>query len=106
MGIGLFAQGCGVEADSAPTAVIPTPTPQLLSIAGFVVGVEPTTGQAQRIQVLDRAGATWTFLIEFEPGWEVPAEHLVEHERRRLPVVVYYRDEADGARTAARIEDG
>jgi hypothetical protein len=106
IGIGLFAQGCGVEADAAPTAVIPTPTPQLLSVAGFVAGVEPTTGQAQRILVLDQAGTTWTFVIEFEPGWKVPAEHLMEHERRRLPVVVYYRDEADGARTAVRIEDG
>ncbi|MEX2245202.1 MAG: hypothetical protein WEC75_00795 [Dehalococcoidia bacterium] len=92
------AASCGADSPTPPHA---QPSP----VVGLISDVE-VSGEdvVEAIVLVDRAGTTVRFLVEFEPGAHVDAEHLRLHQEQRLPVSVHFRPEGNSY-VAYRIDD-
>jgi hypothetical protein len=64
------------------------------SVTGLVVDITETD-QRVEMTVQDETGQSWKLLVEQEPRYEFPLEHLKEHKEQKVPVLAFYRERGD-----------
>ena len=91
--LAISALACGSDSDDSKT------------VTGQVVDVQAVSLEAfSSLTVRDEDGREWTFKGGLFTGFT--PSHLVAHRAENAPVVVTYRENADGSLTALKLEDG